>query len=111
MSIVGTSLLIVIAFILYKTNFGSIYKSEFILQFRFLKSEDSEPKYNDIMKQYSKSSTLLNAEPSGDNKTIKLTFDILMKEDKELNKFVSAITNVAGVSEVALVAAKSDIDY
>ena len=111
LSIVGTILLIVIAFILYKTNFGSIYKSEFILQFRFLKSEDSEPKYNDIMKQYSKSSTLLNAEPSGDNKTIKLTFDILMKEDKELNKFVSAITNVAGVSEVALVAAKSDIDY
>ena len=34
-----------------------------------------------------------------------------MKEDKELNKFVSAITNVAGISEVALVAAKSDIDY
>jgi len=28
-----------------------------------------------------------------------------------LNKFVSAITNVVGVSEVALVAAKSDIDY
>ena len=54
---------------------------------------------------------MLNAEPSGDNKTIKLTFDILMKEDKELNKFVSAITNVVGVSEVALVAAKSDIDY
>ena len=111
LSITGTALLIVIAFILYKTNFGSIYKSEFILQFRFLKSEDSEPKYNDIMKQHTKSSTLLNAEPSGDNKTIKLTFDILMKEDKELNKFVSEITNVTGVSEVALVAAKSDIDY
>ena len=111
LSIVGTALLIVIAFILYKTNFGSIYKSEFILQFRFLKTEDTEAKYNDVMKQYTKSSTLLNAEPSGDNKTIKLTFDILMKEDKELNNFVSAIANVAGVSEVALVAAKSDIDY
>ena len=34
-----------------------------------------------------------------------------MKEDKEINKFVSEIANVAGVSEVALVAAKSDIDY
>ena len=32
-------------------------------------------------------------------------------EIEELNKFVSEITNVAGVSEVALVAAKSDIDY
>ena len=38
LSIVGTALLIVIAFILYKTNFGSIYKNEFIFQFRFLKS-------------------------------------------------------------------------
>ena len=81
------------------------------MQFRFLKSEDSEPNYNNIIKQYAKSSTLLNAEPSGDNKTIKLTFDILMKEDKELNKFVSEVTNVTGVSEVALVAAKNDIDY
>ena len=37
--------------------------------------------------------------------------DLNYREKKELNKFVSEITNVAGVSEVALVAAKSDIDY
>ena len=60
---------------------------------------------------YFEDNVLRVLDSEGDNKTIKLTFDILMKEDKELNKFVSAITNVAGVSEVALVAAKSDIDY
>ena len=60
---------------------------------------------------YFEDNVLRVLDSEGDNKTIKLTFDILMKEDKELNKFVSAITNVAEVSEVALVAAKSDIDY
>ncbi|GIS88747.1 MAG: hypothetical protein CM1200mP18_14570 [Gammaproteobacteria bacterium] len=31
----GTVVVIVVAFVLFKTNFGAIYKSEFILRFRF----------------------------------------------------------------------------
>ena len=34
-----------------------------------------------------------------------------MKEDKEYNKFVGEISNVALVSEVALAAAKNYINY
>ena len=49
----------------------------------FLKdfAHDINPEYNNIINQFTKSSTLLNAEPSGDEKTLKLTFDIVMKEE------------------------------
>ena len=110
-SIVGTIFLVLIAIVLFKTNFGSIYKSEFILQFRYLKYEGEQAKYLNLIKQYARSHTLLNAEPSGDAKTIKLTFDILMKEDKDLNEFINEISKLKNVSEVSLTAAKNDIDF
>ena len=71
-SIIGTIFLVLIAIVLFKTNFGSIYKSEFILQFRYLKYEGEQTKYLNLIEQYARSHTLLNAEPSGDAKTIKL---------------------------------------
>ena len=63
------------------------------------------------MKEFTKSSTLLNAEPSGDEKSLKLTFDIVMKEDKNLNDFISEVSSFKEVTEVSLTAAKNDIDY
>ena len=63
------------------------------------------------MKEFTKSSTLLNAEPSGDEKSLKLTFDIVMKEDKNLNDFISEVSSSKEVTEVSLTAAKNDIDY
>lgn len=110
-SIVGTIFLVIIAIVLFKTNFGSIYKSEFILQFRYLKYEGEQTKYLNFIEQYARSHTLLNAEPSGDAKTIKLTFDILMKEDKDLNEFINEISKLKNVSEVSLTASKNDIDF
>tara|TARA_B100000029_G_C17496233_1_gene930993 strand:+ start:112 stop:801 length:690 start_codon:yes stop_codon:yes gene_type:complete len=110
-SIVGTIFLVIIAIVLFKTNFGSIYKSEFILQFRYLRSDGEQTEYLNLIKKYARSHTLLNAEPSGDEKTIKLTFDILMKEDEDLNKFIDDISKLENVSEVSLTASKNDIDY
>ena len=68
-------------------------------------------KYLNLIEQYARSHTLLNAEPSGDAKTIKLTFDILMKEDKDLNEFINEISKLKNVSEVSLTASKNDIDF
>ena len=111
LTIIGSIIILIIAFILFKTNYGSIYKTEFILQFRYLKSENKNPEYNNIINQFTKSSTLLNAEPSGDEKTLKLTFDIVMKEDRDFNEFINKISEIDNLSEVSLTAAKNDIDY
>ena len=48
---------------------------------------------------------------SGDNKKLKLTFDIMLKEEKQINDFIMEVSKLPGVSETSLVSTKNDIDY
>ncbi len=108
----ASSLIItIVAYILHKSNYGSIYKSEFILQFRFEKTDDQEASYMKKLNNFCSVSTLLNSEPSGDNKSLKLTFDIVLKEEEDVNKFILDISGSKGVSEASIVAAQNDVDY
>ena len=112
LAIAGTIIISIIAFTLNLTNFGSFIKSEFILQFR-IKSNDAKvsKKYNEIISKYAKISTLLSSESSGDGKSIKLNFDLILKEDKDQTELLSKLSNLDGLSEVMIIAAKSDVDY
>ena len=103
----------IVAYILFKTNYGSIYKSEFILQFRYNKLNESEKEASYLKKlsEFCSTHNLLNSEPSSDKKSIKLTYDIVLKEDMNSNKFVLEISNCSGVNEASIVAAQNDIDY
>ena len=110
LAVAGTIIITGIAFILHFTNFGSLYKSEFILQFRTNVNEKQTSAYNKIISKYAKTSTLLHTESSDDGKTVKISLDIQMKEDLKQTEFISKLTE-SGVSEVVLVASKSDVDY
>ena len=107
----ASSIITIVSYILYKTNYGSIYKSEFILQFRYNKAAENEASYIKDLNRFCSVSILLNSEPSSDNKSLKLTYDIVLKEEKEVNKFILDISNCEGVSEASLVAAQSNVDY
>ena len=111
LALAGTVVITFIAIILYITNYGSIYKSEFILQFRTRNDDDRKNEYNNIISNYTKSSKLLNIESSGDNKSLKLSFDVVMKEDKSYDQFVIDLSNIQDLSEVIVIAAKNDVDY
>jgi hypothetical protein len=111
LAISGTIIITFIAFALYITNYGSIYKSEFILQFRSKNDKNKKIEYNKIISNYTKSSKLLNVESSGDNKSLKLSFDVVMKEEKSYDKFVTDLSDIQGLSEVIVIAAKNDVDY
>jgi uncharacterized membrane protein YhiD involved in acid resistance len=111
LALAGTVIITFIAIILYVTNYGSIYKSEFILQFRSTNGNDKKNEYNKIISEYTKSSKLLNVESSGDNKSLKLSFDVVMKEDKSYDQFVTDLSNIQDLTEVIVIAAKNDVDY
>ena len=111
LALAGTVIITFIAIILYVTNYGSIYKSEFILQFRSKNDNDKKNEYNNIISEYTKTSKLLNVESSGDNKSLKLSFDVVMKEDKSYDQFVTDLSNIQGLTEVIVIAAKNDVDY
>ncbi len=112
LAIAGSIIISGIALILFFTNFGSIIKSEFIVQFR-INSNDSNitSQYNKLISDFTKSHTLLSSESSGDGQTIKVSFDVVMKEEMKQNELISKISKIDGVSEVVMIAAKSDVDY
>ena len=111
LAVSGTAIISMIALVLYYTNYGSIFKSEFIIQFRSRNSSKNKKNYNKIFSEYCKSSTLLNAESSGDGQSLKLSFDVVLKENKTYEEFIQKLSKVSGLSEVVAVAAKNDVDY
>ena len=108
LAISGSIIISIIAYILHYSNYGSLNKSEFILQFRVPKDNQE---YSNIINQYSNSASLIHAEPSGDGSSVKLSFDIVLKEKFNQNLLTSDLAKITEISEVVLIAAKSDIDY
>ena len=112
LAIAGTFIISSIALILHKTNFGSIIKSEFILQFRTPSNNSEISKlFNKTISSFSKSSTLLSSESSEDGKSIKLSFDIVLKDEKNQTELLSDLSKIEGLKEIIIIAAKSDVDY
>ena len=112
LAIAGSIIISGIALILFFTNFGSIIKSEFIVQFRINSNDPNiTSQYHKLISDFTKSHTLLSSESSGDGQTIKVSFDVVMKEEMKQNELISKISKINGVSEVVIIAAKSDVDY
>ena len=110
LAITGSGIIALVALGLHFTNYGSFYKSEFILRFRTI-TDGSEPKYSSIINEFAKSSNLLHIEPSGDGKTTKLTFDIMMRKNLDPKMMSQRISELEDVSEIVMVASKHDVDY
>ncbi|MEZ5973578.1 MAG: hypothetical protein R3E96_01680 [Planctomycetota bacterium] len=92
-----------LAWFLSVSNFGALYKSEFILRFVFDQSKDSSS-YLERIREASKRSSLLNIEPSGDGQLLKLTYDIQLEKEADAQRvFISALSQAPGVSEVVLI--------
>ena len=104
---IGVSLL---AIFLHKTNFGAVYKSEFILRFRFDNKGDTAS-YLEIIKELCKRSNLLNIEPSADGQSLSLTYDIALRDDSNTKEIVQQFGNLEHASEIVLIASKNDVDY
>lgn len=110
LAIISTAFISILAIATYKFNFGALYKSEFILRFTFEQSFDSSA-YLNVIQEYGKRSNMLHIEPSGDRQTLRLTYDVSLKEDATAERMTSAMGSVEGVSEVVLIASNNDIDY
>ena len=110
LALVGTGFIIGVAYILYWTNFGATYKSNFLLRFMFTGDADSEP-YIAKLNQHASKHKLLSMEAAGDNASMLLTYDISLRAGKNVNQLVADISETEGVSEVMLIAAKADVDY
>ena len=110
LAFVCTGFVSLIAIFLNLINYGSFYKSEFILRFRAPTGNEKKT-YSDCMNNFIKIANLLHVEPSGDNETVKLTFDVVLKKDVSPDLLTNELGKIDNISEVFLVASKHDVDY
>ena len=110
LAVSGTVFISVLAIVLHKINFGAIYKSEFILRFRFDQNFGSGA-YLETIAEYAKRSNLLHVESAGEGRFLKLTYDIVLKEGAASDQLISAMDKTEGTSEIVLIASKNDVDY
>ena len=106
----GTVAVSAVAFVLHRTNFGAVYKSEFILRFRFLRTGENSV-YLDVINRVCKRSDILHMEPSGDNESVSLTYDIALKDDVTADDLTDSLGQLENVEEIVLIASKNDVDY
>jgi uncharacterized membrane protein YhiD involved in acid resistance len=106
----GSIMVIFLAYLLYKTNFGAVYKSEFILRFRFFRRGESSH-YLEAINSICKRSSLIHMEPSGDNESVSLTYDLTIKDDRTADELTKIIGGLEDVSEIDLISSKNDVDF
>jgi len=110
LALVGELFVCGMATAIYKFNIGALYKSEFILRFTF-DQEANSTQYLEAIGQHAKRSNMLHLEPSGDGRSVKLTFDIVLRDSSTAESLTKDMSNLEGLSEIVLIASKSDVDY
>ena len=108
--IFGVTFVAIVAFLLDFFNYGTFYKSEFILIFRS-NNITKDKNYSKCIDKFSKTANLIHIQRSGDEQSQKLTFDIVMKKDIDPEELISELSNLENISELSLVASKHDVDY
>jgi hypothetical protein len=88
----------------------ALYKSEFILRFTFDQNKDSAG-YLAKIGEFAKRSNMLHIEPSGDGRSLRLTYDITLGKDATAEHLTGALSRIDGVSDVVLIVSKNDVDY
>ena len=112
LAVAGVVIVSAMALVLHSMNFGSIVKSELILRFRT--SPRASDAYQQVLDKFTNQANLLQMEPSGDTgeeRTVFMTFDVVMKKEDAVEDMVKELDTVSGVSELKVIASKTDIDY
>ena len=112
LAVAGVVIVSAMALVLHSMNFGSIVKSELILRFRT--SPRASDTYQQVLDKFTNQANLLQMEPSGDTgeeRTVFMTFDVVMKQEDAVEDMVKELDTVSGVSELKVIASKTDIDY
>jgi len=107
----STVFISMVAFLLAKSDFGAMHRSEFILRFRFDRTTSDEKSYVKYLTDSVKSSTIIHIEPSEEGRYLTLTYDVTLKQGTGSQDIVTGLSRIHGIDRIHLVAASNDIDY
>lgn len=100
-----------VAIILFKTNFGTYMRSEYVLRFRFDRNSGVESIYTKLISEKTSRSTLIHIEPSGEGQFLILSYDITLKRGVSAGGLVATLERTAGIDRVSLVSSMEDSEF
>ncbi|OGY51293.1 MAG: hypothetical protein A3J59_02375 [Candidatus Buchananbacteria bacterium RIFCSPHIGHO2_02_FULL_56_16] len=106
-----TAVVLIILFALYKLNFGSIRKFDYLLNFSLDTSRQAENIYKPVFDQYLKSSSLLNIKAIESGQVLQLSFSIKFISESDAQSFITELERLNGIANVNLITAKNDVEY
>lgn len=110
LAVIGTVIFSIFSLGLHASNYGALFTSEFILRFRA--ATGSSEKYMGVINKHAKRASMLQSEPSADgHETVLLTFDVVMKRQHETDILVQKLGRLDEISEIRLIASKTDVDF
>jgi len=107
---IGTALVLIMLFVLDKTNFGSIKKHEYLLSF-VVSHEGETGSFESVFTKHLKNSMLLNINSKQDGKASEMTYHVSFTDEKSKEQFVKELSGLAGVTKVHLITSKEDVEY
>lgn len=110
-AIVGTALILLIVWILFKTNFGSMRAYNYLLTCIIGNEQNGTMTVETIFKKYLKSSLLLNINSKQDGKASEMTYQVSFIDELKASDFVKELSGLQGVQRVHLITSQDDVEY
>lgn len=108
---VATPMILLFVYLLYRFNFGSIKKYDYIVSFHLDTAQAAQDVYKNIFNKYLKVKDLLNVNSVDHGRKLEMSFNVRFLNDGEKNQFMADMNKLEGVSTVSLISAKNDIEY
>lgn len=102
---------IVVAFVLYKLNFGSIRKYDYVLSFSAQSEEFQGDKLRKLFAEFLKYDQILNVVTRDNGRIVDHSFNIKFINPAEIEKFARGLSGLPGIADVDIISAKNDIEY
>jgi uncharacterized membrane protein YhiD involved in acid resistance len=109
-AVFGTGFVLLVVILLDLREFGSLVKKEFVLRLDAKRSVSEE--IIEIGREFAESMTALELEGTPtSNEYLQLTYDVVLKADADMEKFIRKIQGVEEVKNIRFIASRQDIDY
>ncbi len=110
-AIVSTIFILIIVWMLYKTNFGALHKNEYLLVFTVDYQKQKPDSFAGLFEKYLKNSILLNISAKENTHTSEMVYSVSFINEDENTQLIKDLMEIDGVSDVRVISSKSDIEY
>ena len=110
-ALIGTAMICALIIILHQSNFGSLRKFDYVLNFQWHAKNHSSELFQTVIQKYAKKQNLLNAEARNKGELLIFSFNITLQNESDLNDFLMEMNKLEGISDVSMVSSKNDLEF